>query len=564
MDTSRRIAYFCMEVGYQATMPTYTGGLGILAGDTLRSAADLRLPVVAVTLLHRRGYFRQILDAAGSQAEETERWNVSDYLKELPVRITVTVEGRTVHVRGWQFDVMGATGHRIPLYFLDTMLEANSEFDRTLTDHLYGGDAHYRLCQEVVLGIGGVRLLRALGYKSLEKFHMNEGHAALLAAELLDERTRVEGRHDPRPEDVEAVMRQCIFTTHTPVPAGHDEFPAAQASAVLEPRLVNLLTKVGCFDTGLNMTHLALKLSALVNGVSRRHGEVSRRMFSGQTVDSITNGVHARTWVSPELARIFDKYLPLWREETFTLRQAMRVPNHELWAAHVQAKIRLLDYVSRTTGIVMDPEVFTIGFARRMAAYKRADLFLHDIERIKQIQSAAGPIQIVYAGKAHPRDTGAKEIIKKVFAARQALLPEIKMTFLTNYDMQVGALMTSGVDVWLNTPEPPMEASGTSGMKAAMNGVPSLSVLDGWWIEGCIENVTGWAIGRDRDGADSGVDRARAAEMIYDKLEHVILPMYYHDRDRYFDIMRHAIAINGAYFSTQRMVHQYAVKMYFR
>lgn len=286
-------------------------------------------------------------------------------------------------------------------------------------------------------------------------------------------------------------------------------------------------------------------------------------MFAGQHVDSITNGVHARTWVSPRIAELFDRYLPLWREETFTLRQAMRIPNHELWGAHVHAKILLLDYVNRTTGLVLDPQVFTIGFARRMAAYKRADLFLDDVARLKQIHGVTGGIQIIYAGKAHPRDTGAKEILRHVFRAREALLPDVKLAFLTNYDMHVASRLVSGVDLWLNTPEPPMEASGTSGMKAAMNGVPSLSVLDGWWVEGCIENVTGWAIGRDGDGRDA-VDRGATAEMIYDKLEHVILPMYYHDRDRFIDIMRHAIAVNGSYFSTQRMVHQYATRAYFR
>lgn len=563
MHHPRRIAYFCMEVGYQASMPTYTGGLGILAGDTLRSAADLHLPVVAVTLLHRKGYFRQVLDAWGGQSEEPERWAVADFLKETSARATVTIEGRTVHLRAWQFDVKGYAGFHVPVYFLDSALDENTEADRALTDHLYGGDTRYRLCQEIILGVGGVRILRALGWRTLERYHMNEGHAALLAAELLDERLRAENRHDPSPNDLEAVRKQCIFTTHTPVPAGHDEFPSEQAASVIEPRLCHVLGRIGCLDGSLNMTHLALKLSSYVNAVSRRHGEVSRKMFAGQHVDAITNGVHARTWVSPRIAELFDRYLPLWREETFTLRQAMRIPNHELWGAHVHAKILLLDYVNRTTGLVLDPQAFTIGFARRMAAYKRADLFLDDVARLKRIHGVTGGIQIIYAGKAHPRDTGAKEILRHVFRAREALLPDIKLAFLTNYDMHVASRLVSGVDLWLNTPEPPMEASGTSGMKAAMNGVPSLSVLDGWWVEGCIENVTGWAIGRDGDGRDA-VDRAATAEMIYDKLEHVILPMYYHDRDRFIDIMRHAIAVNGSYFSTQRMVHQYATRAYFR
>lgn len=552
-----------MEVGHRAEVPTYAGGLGVLAGDTLRSAADLRLPIVAVTLLHRKGYFRQILDRHGGQQEAPVKWPLEDFVKETPARTSVVLEGRTVHVRAWTFPLRATTDHTIPVYLLDTNLDENNEWDRSLTDSLYGGDAHYRLCQEIVLGIAGVRVLRQLGYRAIERFHMNEGHAALLGVELLQERLReVQGDAVPA-EAVEAVKKLCVFTTHTPVPAGHDVFPADQARRILDPRAVTILERIGCLDGSLNMTHLAMRLSHAVNAVSQRHAEVSRTLLGMDGVEGITNGVHAPTWVAPKLAELYDRYLPRWRTDAFILREALRIPKHELWSAHTHAKLHLLDYVNRTTGVVMDRDVFTIGFARRAAAYKRAALLFDNIDRIRRLHKSIGPIQIVYAGKAHPSDQGAKEIIRSVHHAMETLRGDIAVCYLADYDMTTCALMTAGVDVWLNTPKPPLEASGTSGMKAAMNGVPSLSVLDGWWVEGCIENVTGWGLGAEDGDGDISTGRAQTAAALYDKLEYIILPMFYRERDRYVEVMRHAIAINGPHFSTRRMVLQYATRMYY-
>ena len=564
MSRIERIAYFSMEIGLDTAMPTYSGGLGVLAGDTVRSAADLRVPMVAVALLHRKGYFFQRLDANGWQREEPALWVVDDFVEEIPQRTSVKMEDRVVQLRAWRREVVGQGGYRVPVYLLDSDLPDNSEWDRTLTHYLYGGDAHYRLCQEVILGIGGLRLLRELGYKRIERFHMNEGHAAFLALELLEEHLREEGRTTITPEGLEAVRRHCVFTTHTPVPAGHDKFPVDMVINVLGHKEI-LTHKAICESEGiLNMTFLALNLSRYVNGVAKRHAEVAGRMFPQYAIDSITNGVHAATWTSRPFQDLFDRNIPGWRQDAFNLRHAETLPKQDLWQAHRLAKERLIQYVNRVDNVGMDIDVFTLGYARRAASYKRAGLLFHDIEWLRQIAIRTGVIQIVLAGKAHPHDAHGKEIIQSIFQARETLKNDIKIAYLENYDMEFGKLMTAGADVWLNTPQPPLEASGTSGMKAAMNGVPSLSVLDGWWIEGCIEGVTGWAIGEDDHHPPEPIDPAKDAAFLYQKLEHAIVPKYYHDRDGFLDIMRHCIAINGSYFNTQRMMQEYVLKAYFR
>jgi len=563
MNDQRKIAYFSMELGLCTEIPTYSGGLGVLAGDTVRAAADLKVPMVAVTLLHRKGYCRQRLDADGNQTEEPVNWVIEDFLEEMPDRALVQVEGRNVIIRAWAYDVVGYGGYRVPVLFLDTDLPENDEAHRGLTHHLYGGDERYRLCQEKVLGIGGVRMLRSLGYDTIERFHMNEGHASLLVCELLDERLREEPSRKLTDEDVEAVRRQCVFTTHTPVPAGHDQFPLDVVEHVLQGRTVEMLKQLSCVDGVLNMTYLALHLSHYVNGVAKRHGEISRQLFALDAIDSITNGVHARTWIAQPLQDVLDQHIPTWREDSYSLRNALSIPNHEVWEAHAWCKQELIRYVNRTTNAGMDVDVFTIGFARRAATYKRADMLFHDLERLCRIHENVGPFQLIFAGKAHPQDGGGKELIRRIVQAKNELKDKIKTVYLANYDIDLCKLMTAGVELWLNTPEPPLEASGTSGMKAALNGVPSLSVLDGWWLEGWIEGTTGWSIGRSGRSGREPADRVKDATMLYDKLEYVILPLFYQDRDRYVDVMRHCIALNGSFFNCQRMMHQYVVKAYF-
>lgn len=562
MPDNPQIAYFSMEIGVHPNIPTYAGGLGVLAGDTIRAAADLQVRMVAITLLHRKGYFFQRLDPTGWQSEEPVHWSIENFLEDSGCTTTVTIENRTVHVRAWLYKVKGEGGFIVPVFLLDSDLEANSEWDRHLTDHLYGGDDHYRLCQEVVLGVGGVRILRAMGYNAIQRFHMNEGHAALLAVELTREcraaAVDIQGAENSLAAvDVEAIRDRCVFTTHTPIDAGHDRFSMELVERVLGSQLAGELRPV-CHDGRLNMTYLALTMSGYVNGVAKRHGETSRHMFAEYSIDAITNGVHATTWASPAIADLFDRHIPGWRSDNFSLRYALSIGDDDVWQAHQLAKQGLLDYINRETNAGFDAHVLTLGFARRATAYKRAELLFEDTERLRRIARQAGGLQVVFAGKAHPQDDFGKHIIQRVVGKAEELRGNIPVVYLPNYDMTTGRLITAGVDLWLNTPQPPLEASGTSGMKAALNGVPSLSVLDGWWIEGYIESVTGWAI----EDAGSAALRCQASTSLYDKLEQTILPLFYHNRPQFIDVMRHAIALNGSFFNTQRMVLQYIQKAY--
>ncbi len=586
----RFVAYFSMEIALENDMPSYSGGLGVLAGDTIRAAADIRLPMVAVSLLYRKGFFRQRLSEEGMQTEEPVEWNVEEFLAEETPRVTVNLENRPVELRAWRYTAIGVRGYEVPIYFLDADLPGNDPRDRELTGALYGGDPYYRLSQEVLLGIGGVRMLRALGHTELMRYHMNEGHAALLTMELLDEETKRAGRASIKGEDIEKVRSKCIFTTHTPVPAGHDKFPVEfmtrlfpdqmrffdvkdASSADLIRNIMQVEQNYPDFQeaarrgASVNMTYLALSLSNFVNGVAKLHGEVSRRMFPNVHIEAITNGVHAATWTSPAFRDLFDRYITSWREDNYSLRGALGLPPEEVWAAHLLSKHDLLEAVRKKTGLKLDPEAFTIGFARRVTGYKRADLILSDLDRLRQIAKKVGPFQIVYAGKAHPKDGGGKDIIKRIFKAKKALKKAVSIVFLDDYNMELGGKLTSGGDLWLNTPQYPLEASGTSGMKAALNGVPSLSILDGWWVEGHIEGITGWSIGEPHRGEpshESIADNTADAENLYSKLENVILPMFYESRNRYLEVMQHAIAINGSFFNTQRMVQQYITDAYLR
>jgi glycogen phosphorylase len=555
------IAYFSMEIGLAEGIPTYAGGLGMLAGDTIRSAADEGLPFVAVSLAHRKGYFRQHLDASGNQTEEPLPWAVEQLLTPAAARVTVEIEHRQVAIRAWRYDVAGAGGGIVPVFLLDTDLPENDARDRALTDVLYGGDQRYRLCQEVVLGIGGVRMLRALGYDTIRRFHMNEGHASLLVVELAFELACRQG-NSLSDEVVHRVKPMCAFTTHTPVPAGHDQFPLGLVHEVItgygdmfRERAVKF-----CLNGILNMTFLALDNSHYINGVAKRHGEISRHMFAQYKIDSITNGVHVATWAHPAITALFDRHIDAWRQDNASLRYALGIPKQELWAAHLAAKQMLIDHVNATAAAGFAGNVFTVGFARRATGWKRADLLFHDAARLSAIHERAGPFQVVFAGKAHPNDESGKDLIRRLYASIAALRGRIRIVYLENYDMALARRLVAGVDLWLNTPQPPLEASGTSGMKAAVNGVPQLSVLDGWWREGCIEGFTGWAVG---DGADARSDAARDADSLYSKLEMLVLPLYYRDPDRYLDVMRHTIALNGSWFNTERMLDQYLRKAYF-
>jgi glycogen phosphorylase len=557
MKKDRKIAYFSMEICVDARIPTYSGGLGILAGDMLRSSADLGVSLVGVTLLYKKGYLHQKIGKEGIQQELPEEWNPQDYMQLLPNKILIEIEGRKVWVQAWLFYIKGLDSYCVPVFFLDTDLPENSVYDRSLSDFLYGGDKRYRLAQEIVLGIGGVRMLRELGFNNISKYHMNEGHASLLTLELLNHYNHQEEKWSNR--TIEEVKKLCIFTTHTPVPAGMDQFSYELVGKVLGRPIPDPILKELGGEERLNMTALALNLSHYVNGVAKRHGVVSQEMFPGYHIDSITNGVHSATWVCPHFQKLYDRYIPGWKNDSFSLRYALSIPDEEIWQTHQEAKKILIDSIFQETGVQLDPEVLTIGFARRATAYKRADLIFYDINRLVDISRKYGKIQLVFSGKAHPKDWPGKELIQKIVQVSQQLRGQIEVVYLENYDINLAKRMVSGVDLWLNTPKKPQEASGTSGMKAAHNGIPSLSILDGWWIEGCIEGFTGWSIGSACDIESS--DQEDAASLC-DKLQNIVIPIYYKNRGKWINIMRHCIAINASFFNTQRMVLQYVLNAY--
>ena len=563
--TEQKIAYFSMEIGLKDEIPTYSGGLGVLAGDTVKSAADLNLPFVPVTLISRKGYFRQEIDNKGRQIEHPAVWDPSKQLKKTDVKVSITLDGRPVFIQSWVYFVESPRdGSSVPVIYLDTDLPENSPEDRTLTDHLYGGDDAYRLKQEVILGIGGVRMLRKLGFK-IKKYHMNEGHAAFLTLELLHKfKKDIESVWDESQIwDTESVKELCVFTTHTPLEAGHDKFSYDLYNKILGDYFPEKILKKLAGENKINMTLLGFNLSNYVNGVAKKHGEVSKSMFPGYVINAITNGVHSYTWTCESMKKVFDKYLLGWANEPEIFVRVGVIPDEELWGAHMEAKKKLIYYVNSISDADMDSETLTIGFARRATAYKRADLLFSDIKRLEKI--ASGKIQIIYAGKAHPKDTVGKQLIEKIFSYAQQLKGKIKIAFVQNYNMEVALKLVSGVDVWLNTPLRPLEASGTSGMKAAHNGVMNFSVLDGWWIEGHIEGYTGWSIGPapTEIRPDNNMNRIDA-EDLYDKLEKIIIPLYYDNRKQWIRMMQNAIGKNAYYFNSHRMMRRYVTEAYIR
>jgi starch phosphorylase len=545
------IAYFSMEIGIRSEIPTYSGGLGVLAGDTIRSSADLRIPLVALTLVSRKGYIRQKITEEGTQIEYPDEWDPSKFMDPMPVEVNVKINGRNVMVHSWLYEYQSLTGGLVPILFLDTDVQGNAPEDRQITDFLYGGDENYRLKQEIILGIGGIRMLNALDF-NLRKYHMNEGHSSLLTLELMK-------RNGMDPDKVRNV---CIFTTHTPVEAAFDKFSYDLVQEMLNDEFpLDVLKKEGGTDK-LNMTLLALNLSKYINGVTKAHTEFSKKLFPGHTIWAITNGVHSYTWTCENFKELFDKYIPGWANEPELLVRVDGIPNDELWNAHMNAKKDLLDFVNKKTNVNMDLSTLTIGFARRATAYKRATLIFSDVNKLRNICKRE-KLQLIFAGKAHPKDISGKDMIKEIYDYKAWLKDEIDIAYLENYDIDMAALLTSGVDVWLNTPLPPLEASGTSGMKAAHNGVINFSVLDGWWIEGCIEGVTGWSIGPSPEEQLKEEDRKiREIQDLYNKLEYLVVPMYYRNRDAWVTMMENSIGKVAYYFNSHRMMRRYVTEAY--
>ena len=546
-----KIAYFSMEIGITNDIPTYSGGLGVLAGDIVKASADLKLQMVALTLVSRKGYFKQKITKEGEQQESPNNWDPSKSLLRVPKTATITLEGRSVEIQAWLYEHRSQNGGLVPILFLDTDLETNTPEDRKITDYLYGGDKKYRLKQEIVLGIGGTRILEALSFK-ISKYHMNEGQSALLTLELLTKNNL----------NSEKVQNQCVFTTHTPIEAAFDQFSYTLFQELLGNQFMLSTVKQYAGQDNLNMTYLALNLSKYVNGVSKAHMNYSQKIFPGHHIRSVTNGVHSFTWTCGFFRELYNKYIPSWVNEPVLLVRASEIPNTEVWNAHMKAKKILFDYIKNTTSTSLDPNVLTIGFARRATGYKRSTLIFSRIQKLVEINNR-GKIQMVFAGKAHPRDVEGKQLIKRIIQYATELKDQIKIVYLENYDMQIASKLTSGVDVWLNTPIPPMEASGTSGMKAAHNGVINFSVLDGWWVEGCIEGITGWGIGPHPSELIS-VEERRDRELndLYSKLEYLIVPTYYTNRDAWITLMKNSISKLAYYFQTKGVLKRYITEAY--
>lgn len=553
-----RFAYFSMEIALRTEMHTYSGGLGVLAGDSARSAADLDLPMVFVTLASRGGYVRQELDDRHRQVSRPDPWRLQDFATPLPQMVAVSIEGRSVWVRPWLYALQCPLGHVIPVLLLDTDLEQNTIDDRRITDALYGGDQAYRLKQEIVLGIGGQTVLRALGF-SIEKYHMNEGHAALLTLPLLQATRQFDGDRmsdSTGGYDISAVRERCVFTTHTPVEAGFDKFDYELVQRVLGDYIEHdVMTRLAGADK-LNMTRLALNLSSYVNGVARRHAETTRDLFPGYTIASITNGVHVHRWTHTAIAKLFEQQFSNWAHEPEVLAFADQLDDAALWAAHQEAKAELLTLIAGATGKQMRPDLPLIGYARRMTAYKRPELIFSDIARLREIAKGQ-PFQIVLAGLAHPSDAGGQDAIRALGSHIDALEGAVPAAFVPGYNLDIAGALVAGCDVWLNTPLPPLEASGTSGMKAGLNGALNLSVLDGWWVEGCVDGVTGWSI--PSIGAE-----ASDAGALYDKLRDVVLPLFHGDRGRWIWMMKQAISKIGPSFNSHRMMRRYVTEAYMR
>tara|TARA_B100002052_G_scaffold72227_1_gene65503 strand:+ start:65 stop:1714 length:1650 start_codon:yes stop_codon:yes gene_type:complete len=538
------VGYFTAEIGLWSELHTYSGGLGVLAGDHVKSAADANIPFVGVTLLYRKGYGRQHLDKDGIQTETYRELDPAQHLQDTGMDISLPLDGGELWAKVWRADITGVSGHEVHVYFLDTFHPKNTERHLDLGLTLYGGDDWVRIRQEYLLGVGGLRLIDKLGL-DVDGLHLNEGHCTFALLEMLN-----------RGWTREQLAKRVLFTTHTPVPAGHDRFEWEAVEEVLgdllPPDAKQLVIDAGDPEEGrrISMSHLAVALSGPVNAVSNLNAWVASSMFADHHIAPITNGVHHLTWTSPMMGELFDEQLPGWREDPTKLAHAGKIPTEELTEARGVARKVLRELVQTSTGVRLDKNRLTIGFARRFATYKRANLVFSDLERLREI--GAGKIQFVFSGKAHPRDEGGKALIKSIFDSAKDLENEIPVAFLEDYSMATGLAMTGGVDIWLNNPIRPMEASGTSGMKAAMNGVPNCSILDGWWPEGCEHGVNGWAIG----GADDERDDVRDAKNVLDVIENEVLPAWEEGDEKWCEIMRASIA-TSARFTGARMISDY-------
>ena len=553
------IAYFVMELGLEDRIPTYSGGLGVLAGDTLYAFADLGIPAVCITLLYKRGYTLQKLTPHGMQLDFDSMWDYKRILKATDLVFDLEFGDRVQKVKVWEYTIRGKEDIRV--LFLDTDLPENDEDIRKLTYKLYFDDGIYRLRQEILLGVGGYRALKALGY-NVSVYHMNESHSAFLILELLRDL-----------KDPNKVRSKCVFTTHTPVPAGHDRFPIDMVKQELKTFNHAVDWEKEAEGQHVNLSFLALKYSCKVNAVSYKHMFVSKGIFTECSIEGsncnmeyVTNGVYHKRWMHPEIRELFDELVPGWDENPILLYSAYDLPSELLLKKHNKIKDQLISYVNKKADANFSDDVLTIGIARRVTPYKRNNLILKDLDRLIEVANHSGDIQIIFAGKAHPKDTRGKEmivdIVNKIKQLRERT-KKVKAVFLEDYSIDMAHLLIAGCDVWLNNPKRPYEACGTSGMKAGINGVLNFSVWDGWWLEGGIEGVNGWGIGPKPHWTDLSESKDEEdLQDIYGKLSYVILPLYYKNKDEWVRMMKASIATIGSYFNTYRMVSDYISKVY--
>jgi len=549
MDMSHypKIAYICLEFGINDDIKTYAGGLGILAGDTIKTAADLNLPFVGISLLYKNGYFKQIVDEEGNQTTLDDTWDWRSILLPVIDEMEVTVGDITLKISVLKAIIEGQNGS-VPLYYINLDHPENPPEYRAISDRLYPQDQEVKRLQQIVIGYSSLQVYRRVVGEDPEIIHINESHAAYSILHLLQSMSKKE------------VRERFVFTTHTPVTAGHEKHLIEDVRHILGDDL-DLLDSDLTSDGVLNLSEISIFYSKYTNAVSKKHKEVTEEMFPGAPVASITNGVHPQSWISHNFQELFDKHLPDWRSDPAHLRKALVIPDNEISGAHGKSKDELHYYIDKRCGIKLDNTKLTIGFARRSAYYKRNDLIFTDYERLNAIGEKFGMIQLVFAGKAHPNDKVGQSYIKKIIEYSKMECDFLNVVYIPDYGMEVSKLLVAGVDVWLNTPIVPMEASGTSGMKAAMNGVPSFSTIDGWWKEGSFEHLTGWNIGNGCEGSDCS---EHDIEDLYSKLENVLLPTFHDNPSQWLNIQKHAIALNGSYFNTKRMMEEYLNTAYLR
>ncbi|MHB8903534.1 MAG: alpha-glucan family phosphorylase [Patescibacteria group bacterium] len=547
-----KVAYFSMEIALENDLKTYAGGLGVLAGDLLRAASELNFPMVGITLLNPRGYLKQKINIFGNQVPQAE--NKFDYrkFKKLKPIIEISIGQDIVKVNIWQYCLKSDRGIIIPVYFLDTNHKDNSRRNRKISNYLYNDNRTYRLKQEIILGRGGVKLLNIIGYQNIQKIHLNEGHGSLAGLELL---TETKGNNFNA--KLKAVRDKCVFTTHTSIPDSQEVF--SYSDFIKRQPDFPAELKFLIHGDKINFTLLGFYFSSYANAVSRKHQEIVSKLYPLNNINSNTNGVSSIYWTSEEFKKLYDKYIFNWRVDNSLLKNAFKVPLSEINSAHQKNKNALINYVNKVSGAKLKPDVFTIVYARRFVAYKRPLFLFNDISQLLKINQAVGKIQLIYSGKAHRTDKEGKKIIKNLFNLRKLLKGKIELVFVENYDLDKAKLLVSGADLWLNTPLPFNEASGTSGMKAAHNGVPQLSTLDGWWPEGYRENKTGWAISEKEIRGKNGV---RNENNLYSLLADQIIPLYYNKKNKWLEIMRNTISLNAAYFNSQRNLKQYIKEAY--